>query len=194
MNTVDGQFIKSLFDPYFNAPLHLWKDFAAHLIKRTFKKNETIKHESESEKYINIISEGSVGIFLWTDNNTKCLDLFFENDFCCDFMSFINGEPNHLFTQALENTEIYSIHKNDVESLYYDSVIGLQIVRSAAESLFVHKQEQQIELMTMTAEERYKKIFEETPDIIQRTPSKHLASFLGITPESMSRIRNKITN
>jgi len=192
MSENNGKFIKELFDPYFVAPLHLWEEFAMHLTQRTFKKNEIIKKENTIEKYINIIIEGSVGVFLWTDNHTKCLDLFYSNDFCCDYMSFVKKEPNILFTQALENTTMYSIANEDIQRIYYNSVLGLQIVRSATESLFAHKQNQQIELLTLTAEERYKKLMIERPEVIQNTAAKHIASYLGVTPESMSRIRSKV--
>lgn len=73
------------------------------------------------------------------------------------------------------------------------SDIGLNIGRVASESLFIHKQTQQIDLLMLTAEERYVKLLERQPEIVQRTPQKHIASYLGITPESFSRIRKKIS-
>ncbi|MGL5888238.1 MAG: Crp/Fnr family transcriptional regulator, partial [Bacteroidia bacterium] len=79
-----------------------------------------------------------------------------------------------------------------METLYATSVIGVQIGRIAAESLYIHKQNQQIELLTLTAEERYKQLLQKQPEIIKRTPSKHIASYLGVTPESLSRIRKTI--
>jgi len=192
MDNDQGQFIKQLFDPYFEAPLDLWNAFASHLTKRTFKKNEILKEENKTEKYINIIITGSVGVFLWADNNTKCLDLFYDQYFCCDYMSFLEQKPSLLFTQALEKTDVYSISHSDVSNLYFESVVGPQIVKAAAQSLFIHKQRQQIELMTLSAEERYKKLLTEEPEIIQRTAAKDIASYLGIAPESISRIRKKM--
>lgn len=191
MDGIDGTYLKSLFDPYFVAPLKLWEDFASHMYRQEFKKNEILKAEDTVEKYMHVILEGSVGVFMWSDNNQRCLDLFFDHDFCTDYMSFLNQERTPLFTQTLEATQVITIKRKDVIDLYYDSILGLQIVRSAAESLFLHKQKQQINMLTMTAEERYKRMMQETPEIIHRTPAKHLASYLGIAPESMSRIRKK---
>lgn len=191
MERPDGQYIKRLFDEYFEAPLHLWESFSQHMSKRTFKKNEIIKEGGKVENHIDIIIKGSVGVFLWTDNHTKCLDLFYEEYFSCDYMSFIENKPSELFTQALEVTELYSISRGDIEELYYDNVHGLKIVKAASQSLFLHKQRQQISLLTQTAEQRYKMMLEETPELIHRTASKHIASYLGVTPESLSRIRAK---
>lgn len=191
MEKLEGVYIKKLFDPYFEAPLELWEEFSKHMIRRSFKKNEIIKEADQTEKHIDIIIKGSIGVFLWTDNNTKCLDLFYEEYFSCDYMSYLENKPSELFTQALEETEVFSISRQNIEALYYDKVIGLKIVRAATESLFVHKQKQQIALLTKTAEERYRAMMEETPEILHRTASKHIASYLGVTPESLSRIRTK---
>lgn len=191
MQQLDGLYIKKLFDPYFEAPLAVWQEFSKQMVHRTFKKNEIIKEADETEKYIDIIIKGSVGVFLWTDNNAKCVDLFYEEYFSCDYMSYLENKPSELFTQALEETEVFSISRQNIAALYDGNVIGLRIIRAATGSLFVHKQRQQIALLTQTAEERYRTMMEETPEILHRTASKHIASYLGVTPESLSRIRNK---
>ena len=64
-------------------------------------------------------------------------------------------------------------------------------MKAAAESLFIHKQRQQIDLLTLSAEERYHQLMQERPALINRISIKHIASYLGIAPESMSRIRGK---
>jgi len=188
-----GKFIKSIFDQYFKAPIEIWSVFSQHMVKNTFKKNEVLKSEYKTENYLHIIIKGSVGVFLWNDDNLKCLDIFSENDFCTDYMSFVTQEPSILMTKALEDLEVISISRSDVIKLYFNSITGLQIVRSAAESLFVHKQKQQIELLTLNAEERYLLLMKDRPELVNRIPSKYIASYLGIAPESMSRIRKKIS-
>jgi CRP-like cAMP-binding protein len=187
-----GVVIKEMFDPYFEAPLEIWESFASFLKQNSYKKNEVIKEVNKTEKYLNIIVQGSAGIFLWKENSTVCLDLCFENEFFGDYMSFLTQQPSELFTQAIEPTEMLSISYSDLNELYESSQIGTHIGRSAAESLFIHKQTQQIDLLMLTAEERYIKLLERQPEIVRRTPQKHLASYLGVTPESFSRIRKKI--
>jgi CRP-like cAMP-binding protein len=70
---------------------------------------------------------------------------------------------------------------------------GIVICKAASDGLFIHKQTQQLELLTKTAEQRYLDILTRQPRIVQRTPHKYIASYLGITPESFSRIRKKIS-
>lgn len=191
MEKVDSHFIKQHFDPYFEAPLTVWEQVLPYLVVREFKKNETIKEAGKTESHIDIIVEGSIGVFLWTDNHAKCLDLFYEAYFSCDYMSYIEKKPSQLFTLALESTKVISMSRQNIESLYNDKLIGEKIVGAAARSLFVHKQKQQIDLLTLTAEERYHRMMKEAPELLHRTASKHIASYLGVTPESLSRIRAK---
>jgi len=188
-----GLLVKRIFDPYFEAPLEIWESFAALLKRKSYKKNEIIKEVNKKENNLSIIIKGSAGIFLWKENSTICLDISYENEFFGDYMSFLTQKPTKLFTKAIEPVEILSISFSDLNELYKSSAIGVNIGRIAFESLFIHKQAQQIDLLMLTAEERYLKLLERQPEIIQRTPQKHIASYLGITPESFSRIRKKIT-
>ena len=185
--------IKEIFDPYFEAPLEIWESFATHLKQSSYKKNEIIKEPNKKENNLSIIIKGSAGVYLWKENSTICLDLCYENEFFGDYMSFLTQKPTELFTQAIEPTEILSISYSELNNLYKNSTVGVNIGRIASESLFIHKQAQQIDLLTLTAEERYLKLLKRQPKIIQRTPQKYVASYLGITPESFSRIRKKIS-
>ncbi len=193
MERPDELFLKQLFDYYFEAPLSVWATVIPHLTYREFKKNEIIKEAGQTEHNIDIILKGSIGVFFWTDNHPRCIDLFYEDYFSCDYMSYIENKPTELFTQALETTQVFSMNRSKIDALSEDTLIGLKIIRAAAQSLFLHKQRQQIEMLTLTAEERYKKMLELTPELIHRTASKHIASYLGVTPESLSRIRNKFS-
>ncbi|MFN6944793.1 MAG: Crp/Fnr family transcriptional regulator [Cytophagaceae bacterium] len=188
-----AQLIKQIFDPYFEAPLEIWESFAKHLMCGYYEKNEIVKDVNKTEKYLHIILTGSLGVFLWRENSPVCLDLCYENEFSGDYMSFLTQKPTEIFTQAIEKSATLSISHKDLNELYENSIIGVNIGRIAAESLFIHKQTQQIELLSFTAERRYQMLLTKQPDIIKRTPQKHIASYLGITPESFSRIRKKIT-
>ena len=184
--------IKKIFDVYFEAPLEIWELFYSKLSKRHFTKNEIIKRAGEKERFLNIISKGSAGIFINTDNRQICIDLCFENDFFCDNASFLSQKPTEIFTQALEEVSMLSIAFSDLSLLYKGSHIGLTIGKVAAEQSYIHKQNQQIDLLSLTAEKRYLNLLKKQANIVQRVPQKQIASYLGITPESFSRIRKQI--
>jgi len=184
-----AEILKKSFDIYFNAPIEAWKEFADYCELITFDKNQIIKQQGTAEKYFYFIIKGSAGIFLWKDNNFVCLDFAFDYNFCGDYMSLLTQKPTELEVVALEKSEMARISRESFYHLGRKSV-GKIIMQISAESSFVEKQQQQIDLLTKTAKERYKILQAKFPDIHQRIAQKHIASYLGITPQSLSRIRN----
>lgn len=184
--------LKDFFDAYYKAPLHAWESFARLLQPMSFARNAIIKEANTTEQYLHFVIEGSAGAFLLRDNHAVCLDLSYEKEFLSDYHSLLTGKPSPVYIQAIEPLRVLSITGEELQKVYSHSSIAERIGRLAAESLFVHKQNQQIELLTMTAEERYERLLQRQPQIILRTPQKHIASYLGITPESFSRIRKNI--
>lgn len=180
--------LKASFDPYFNAPIAAWEEFAQLCVPASFEKNEVIKARDTSEKRFYFILEGSAGLFLWKEATSVCLDFAFEHNFCCDYMSLLTKQPTPLEVVALEPSNMVYITNEQFARLGRTNV-GQVIQQISAESSFVDKQQQQIELLTRTAEERYQILTKKFPHIEQRVAQKHIASYLGITPQSLSRIR-----
>ena len=180
--------LKNSFDKYFQAPLLAWKEFASFCEIVKFKKNEIIKTADSVEKYGYFILEGSGGIFIWKDKNYVCLDLMYEEDFFADSMSLFTEQVTPIETMALERSEMLRISAVNINKLK-QTAMGQHIFLIAAESDFVNKQQQQIDLLMKTAQERYIDLLNKKPKQIQRTSQKHIASYLGITTQSLSRIR-----
>lgn len=183
--------LKSSFDTYFEAPIEVWDAFASLCDVVTFKKNEIIKPYGETERYGYFILSGSGGVFVWKENNYVCLDLMFEESFFGDYMSLITNAPSPLETIALENSEMLRIPRQNIDKLKSNEV-GRLLFLISAEQTFVDKQQQQIDLLLKTAEQRYLELLNKQPKLILRTPQKHIASYLGITTQSLSRIRKNI--
>lgn len=186
-----AEILQKAFAPFFPAPVEAWQDFSSYCEQKSYPKDTVLKTAGETEKYFYFIISGSAGIFLWKENNFVCLDFGFENHFFCDYMSILTCSPSPLQTVVLEDSELLRISTADYRKLG-QTEIGNTMNRIAAESLFISKQLQQIDLLSKTAEQRYRELFERNPEIIQRVAQKHLASYLGITPQSFSRIRRKI--
>lgn len=183
---------KKTFDHFFNAPIQIWQSFAQNGQVIETAKNEVIKKYGEREKYFYFILKGSGGIMLFQNNNHLCIDLCYGGDFFGDYFSFITNQPTDLEVICFEPSTLFRIDKQKFE-LLAKTEYGRIICQIAAESLYIHKQTQQLELLSKTAEQRYLEMFEKQPSIIQRTPNKYIASYLGITPESLSRIRKRIS-
>jgi CRP/FNR family transcriptional regulator, anaerobic regulatory protein len=185
--------IKEAFDPYFEAPIEAWKSFSNLGEVVLVKKNQVIKETNTKEKYLSFILNGSGGILLWNNNNFVCIDLCYEGEFFGDYMSFINQQPTALEVVSFEASELFRISKENFNKLSYQTEFGNTICRFAAEALFVHKQQQQIDILSKSAHERYIEIVRKNPGIILRPPQKYIASYLGITPQSLSRIRKSLS-
>jgi CRP-like cAMP-binding protein len=183
--------LKSAFDPFFNAPIEVWKGFVDLCEVVAFQKNEVIKSAGKVEKNAYFIISGACGVFLWKENNFVCLDIVLENDFFADHMSLITGENSDLQTMSLEKTSALRISKTKIE-LLKKTPFGSVLFLIGAEHSFVQKQKQQIDLLTKTAEARYEELMLKNPKLIQRIAQKHIASYLGIATPSLSRIRKKI--
>ncbi len=182
--------LKQSFDKYYDAPIEVWKSFADLCKEVKFKKNEIIKKTGQTEKNAYFILSGSCGVFLWKENNYVCLDIVLEDNFFADHMSLITSKPSPLETIALEKTTALQISSSNIAKLK-QSQFGNILFLLGAENSFVEKQQQQIDLLTKTAEQRYEILMQKNPVIIQRIAQKHIASYLGITTQSLSRIRNK---
>lgn len=185
--------IEKVFAPYYKADMKIWKGFSKRIQVRDFSKSTVIKDYNAVEKYLNIIVKGSVGLFVWNGNRDICINLLYEYNFMSDYLSFLNQQPTVIKTAALENTVLWSIYYDDLNVLYAANKTGLRIGKAIAEILYVRKQREQINFLTQSPEERYLQLITERPEIFQRTPLKVIASYLGLTAESLSRIRKRVT-
>jgi len=183
--------IKKIFDQYYQADISLWIEFAKCIEPRKFIKGEIIKDYHKTEKYINILISGSVAHFVLTDEKDICINLYYEKQFFSDYLSFLTQTPTIIKTECLEDSIVWSIGHKDLYDLYAKSSKGLMIGKAISDTMFIRKQSEQINLLTLSPTERYLKLIKERPEIFQRTSLKIICSYLGVTAESLSRIRKK---
>ncbi len=186
------ELVKQAFDPYVNLPLEEWKVFAGLGDIVVTQKEQILKSPDSTEKYLYFMIKGSAGVLLWKNNYFACFDIFYEGELMGDFMSFFMQRPTPLEVVTFEPSELFRITKADFLQLCSGSEIGNKIWQFASSQLFINKQKQQIDLLTKSATERYLELQTKRPEMIQRTPHKYLATYLGITPQSLSRIRRKM--
>lgn len=122
----------------------------------------------------------------------KNLFFFSENQFLVSFRSFISRKACYYFIQAMEDSDIVYISHSDLNNLYNTHRNWAQFGRLLAELFFTHSQSRTEELLFLKHEERYIRLLEEHPDIINRIPAYHISSYLGIANPSLSRIRKRI--
>lgn len=107
--------------------------------------------------------------------------------------SFLTQAPSTYQTETLTETTLWRLTFDDLQDIYKRTEIGHTIGRITAENLFLTKSQREQSLLNETAEERYLKLFTDQPHLIREIPLKYLASYIGITPQALSRIRKRIS-
>lgn len=162
---------------------------------RKFKKNEIITEQNKIEKYLSYIEKGSTAIIYSNEHGKEiCFDLNYEGEYVSSYTSFVTKTPSAHYIIALENTLLLSIDYDSLTNLYNKSRAFERMGRLAVESVLLYKETRLLSILTKTAEERYLELMNKVPDVLKRTPQKYIASYLGITPESLSRVRKKLSS
>ena len=125
-------------------------------------------------------------------NEEKNIFFFSENQFVVSFRSFIKRYPCRYYIEAMEDSEIISISYRDLNSLYDSHPNWSKFGRLLAELFFNYSQARAEEFLFNSHEERYIKLLNEHPNIVDRIQAYHISSYLGITNPSLSRIRKRI--
>jgi len=143
---------------------------------------------------LGLVVKGIFRIYYHDPKTEEDKNLFFfsENQFVVSFRSFISQSPCWYFIEAMEDSEIVFISYRDLNALYEANPGWAKFGRLLAELFFAYAQSRTEEFMFFSHEERYLRLLEEHPNIVDRIPAYHIASFLGITNPSLSRIRKRI--
>lgn len=159
---------------------------------KSFKKGEFVVKEGEYCRYAFLIRKGILRTFLLTSGgDQRTIRLAREKEFTSAAQSFLNGKPSDEFIEAVEDCRVIQI---DTKRLYELAETNIRILKLTHEGIkeAFNDSIKRIEFFTvLTPEQRYKSLMESSPDLLQRVPQKYLASFLGITTVSLSRIRNR---
>ena len=180
--------LKQFFDPYVCLDTQIWENFSKLGEVKLFEKETVLKEANFTEKYINILLNGSGGNLIWNKNNFVCVDIAFENEFLCDYMSFTLQKPTAIQVRLFDDATVFRVSHQSFQQTLTSGALGEKISRLVSDSAFIDKQQQQIDLLTKTAKERYIDLLQNKKGI-GNIPLKYLASYLGITPQSLSRIR-----
>ncbi len=153
------------------------------------KKNKDLQSIGHTCKTIYFINKGIARIYYFKDGIDITENFYFENSIIARVESLFTGKPSRKAIQILENAEIVGINSNQLFKLY-DSFPEIErLFRKIFEAAYVETVHRIEGIQFHTAEERYKALLQEAPDVLMRIPLKYVASYLGITQVSLSRIR-----
>jgi CRP-like cAMP-binding protein len=187
------QSIRALFDRSFVQSDADWKAFSALLEQVAIPKKTLLLKPGQTEGYLSFIEFGIIRYFVPHDTREITFAFSFDGEMASAYDSFLTGSPCTYAMETLTDTSLWRIRKAELEAIYSETAAGNIIGRKAAEALFIRKSRRELSLLTDSAEERYLRLFEEKPHLLQHIPLKYLASYIGITPQALSRIRRRIS-
>lgn len=156
---------------------------------RSLARNEFLLKAGEIERYVYFIRDGAVRVFLVSEFEEHTIRFAYTNSVFTSLSSFLTGKPSEFFLQALRKTTVYAIPKDVFLSKVQEDAEGLKLYCTVLEELVIQQMEREIDLLTNSPAERLKRVLLRSPQLFQEIPSRYIASYLRMTPETLSRIR-----
>ena len=194
MTAIHVNQIKAYLDQIATISNSDWQFFISKLERREIPKKTIFLKLNAIENHISFIESGVVRLFIPKEDSEKeiTFGFSFKNQFVSAYASFLTQTPSAHQLQALTKTTILSITYKDLQDIYNNTQIGNLIGRLTAERLFLLKSKREQNLLNLSAEERYLSLFKERPELLKVIPLKYISSYIGVTPQALSRIRKRI--
>jgi len=184
---------KLFIENYTSLPDNDWKEISACFEKRIVEKDEILLAEGKICRHLYFVESGLLRYFILKDGN-DITKFFTESPYCFTSQaSFTAEKPATENIQAIEKSIIWQTTLKQANALL-ELKSWNTFVRKLIQEVQYYTEEILQEIQTETAESRYKKMIETNPQLLQRVPLKYLASYFGIAPQSLSRIRKKIAS
>lgn len=169
-----------------------WDYFKDKFNEKNIPKKTLLLSKGQVENSIYFIKEGILRAWIEKNETELTFDFAFENNFYSAYSSFITRAPYLYNIESITNMVIRIISYNDLQDIYKNTYFGQVFGRIAAEDLFVSKCKKEFSLLFKSAEQRYKDLIIEEPRLIKEIHLKYIASYIGITPQALSRIKKRI--
>ncbi|NOY36910.1 MAG: Crp/Fnr family transcriptional regulator [Chlorobi bacterium] len=162
------------------------------ITKRSLPKGTLLLEQGKTCKYLNFMESGFARAYYYREGKEITSWFAFENDIVASMYSFTAQKPSYENIEIMENCVLHSIHFDQLQQLYKEYPEFNLIGRLLIEKYFVELEERIFSLQIQSAKERYKEILNNHPELLKRASLGHIASYLGISQETLSRIRANI--
>jgi CRP-like cAMP-binding protein len=185
--------MKSVFQSIQNRPQNELDQLDNLITFIKLKKGELLLAENQVCNEIYFIKKGILRSYFFNHQGDEITNCFaFENEFMTSFSSFITQNVTEENIQALADTELQVISRQNLEKLYNLGIHWQEIGRKLTEMEYVRLQERMISFQKLSGTQRYEELYKHHQKYLQLIPLQYLASYLGVTPRHLSRIRKAI--
>ncbi|MEZ5055320.1 MAG: Crp/Fnr family transcriptional regulator [Chitinophagales bacterium] len=156
----------------------------------TIERNEFLKIKGSIDTNVYYIVSGSLRIFILDEYEEQTIRFGYKENIIVSLDSFLTGKPSDLFIQAIKKTVIKIITKQQVTQflqleehrLFWNTIL---------ENLVLQQFEREIDLLTNSPKERYERVLKRSPQLFQEIPNRHIANYLRMSAETLSRIKKR---
>ncbi len=187
---IDG--LRRRFESLADIPEGEWRFFQGHLLERTFTPGQRLLREGQYDPTVFFVVEGLLRLYHTRDGIEQVRGFDYEGRFTGSYESLLTGGPCAFSIEALERTRTLSFSGEILTTLYERHPCWDRVMRRMLEMQWVRHQDKERRFRLYDAEEHYRLLLEREPAFLHRVPLHQVASYLGITPETLSRVRSRI--
>ncbi|NHM08276.1 Crp/Fnr family transcriptional regulator [Flavobacterium sp. CYK-4] len=167
--------------------------FLSKIETRDYKAKTLILNAGEICQYSYFVNSGILRSFNINDNIVEHVLAFACHGWwISDMYSLLSQKPGNLFIEVLEDAEVVLLSKENQEQLYLEIPKLERFFRILTENSLVAHQERLMDNLSLSAEDRFEKFCSKYPTLIQKVPQKHIASYIGVTPEFFSKMKARL--
>ena len=193
---------KNFIQKYIALNSNDWNIIKSKLKMKYLKKGENIHNIGNISSQIMFVNSGLARTYILDENGKDYTwgihfndrNAYITNLFIGDYESFINQTPSKFAIDALDDCEVIVLTYSDLEFLYANTTIGDRFGRLINQEAYTYLHNSIIDRQTKTAKERFENFMNTTPYLLEKVPQYHIATFLGITPQHLSRLKKEYIN
>lgn len=163
-----------------------------YLEYQTIPRNGYFSKAGITSNYIGFVSSGLLRSFYTVKDKETTTFFLNSGTVAAALLSFVRQQPAIENIQALEDSELLVIHRKNLYTLYHENWKWQQVGRVLVENYYVTMEQRSITLLSQSAKERYCQFLNDYPQLIKTVPLHYIASYLGMSPETLSRVRKTI--
>ncbi|MEQ9165061.1 MAG: Crp/Fnr family transcriptional regulator [Fulvivirga sp.] len=184
--------LRTQVEKYTSLTQEEWLLFSSYWEQCALKKNEYMTKSGQIENWFYFVYDGVLRLYADKDGEEINAGFTYNNDFSGEYASFLSQEPTEFYIQAITDCSLLRISYQSLMRMFDKLKCIERFGRQFNAKILIDMAKRQLESRSFSAEEKYKRLLSQSPHILQLVPQKHLASYLGMTPETFSRLRAKI--